>query len=83
MFCGKMANLHEKHQRILAEMLREEANRVCADCGSRGVRYVCVCVRLCVPVCASTVGDVSSVPPVLPLTILVGQSIVYGSAAHN
>ena len=46
-----MANLHEKHQRILAEMLREEANRVCADCGSRGVRYVCVCVCTFVRAC--------------------------------
>lgn len=40
--CGKMANLHEKHQRILADMLREEANRTCGDCASRGMHYVCV-----------------------------------------
>ena len=31
-----MANVSEKHQRLLADLLREEANRVCGDCGSRG-----------------------------------------------
>ena len=32
----KTKALHEKHQRILADMLRKEENRFCADCGSRG-----------------------------------------------
>ena len=46
-----MANLHEKHQRILADMLREDANRVCADCGSRGTHCVCACVVVFVCAC--------------------------------
>ena len=28
--------IHEKHQLILANMLREEGNRFCADCHAKG-----------------------------------------------
>ena len=28
--------LHEKHQLILADMLREEVNKYCADCHAKG-----------------------------------------------
>ena len=30
------AKLHEKHQTILADLLREEDNRYCADCLAKG-----------------------------------------------
>jgi len=30
------AKLHEKHQTILADLLREEDNRCCADCTAKG-----------------------------------------------
>lgn len=30
------SKLHEKHQKILANMLREEDNKVCADCHAKG-----------------------------------------------
>jgi predicted CXXCH cytochrome family protein len=30
------SKLHEKHQRILANMLREEENKMCADCHAKG-----------------------------------------------
>ena len=34
--------LYEKHQRILADLLREEENKTCADCGGRGKFVRCV-----------------------------------------
>ncbi|CAI8057012.1 Stromal membrane-associated protein 1 [Geodia barretti] len=43
--------LHEKHQLILANMLREEENRFCADCHAKGPRWaswnlgVFMCIR--------------------------------------
>ena len=30
------SKLHEKHQTILANMLREEENKFCADCLAKG-----------------------------------------------
>lgn len=30
------AKLHEKHQTILADLLRDEENRFCADCKAKG-----------------------------------------------
>ena len=30
------SKLHEKHQLILANMLREEENKFCADCRAKG-----------------------------------------------
>ena len=32
----KSQKLHEKHQTILADMLREEDNKYCADCLAKG-----------------------------------------------
>ena len=39
---GANKALHDKHQRILADLLREEENKLCADCGGRGlfIQYV-------------------------------------------
>ena len=34
------SRLHEKHQTILADLLREEENRYCADCLAKGERGV-------------------------------------------
>ena len=33
---GKASKLHEKHQTVLANMLREEENKLCADCHAKG-----------------------------------------------
>ncbi len=33
---GRSQRVHEKHQVILADMLREEENRYCADCQAKG-----------------------------------------------
>ena len=35
------SKLHEKHQTILADLLRDEDNKYCADCLSKG-EYWCV-----------------------------------------
>jgi stromal membrane-associated protein len=48
---GANKALHDKHQRILADLLREEENKLCADCGGRGPRWaswnlgVFLCIR--------------------------------------
>ncbi len=48
---GSTAKLHEKHQVVLANLLREEDNKYCADCHAKGPRWaswnlgVFVCIR--------------------------------------
>ncbi|EPZ31131.1 ArfGap-domain-containing protein [Rozella allomycis CSF55] len=43
--------LHEKHEKILQEMMNDEANKYCADCNTRGTRWaswnlgVFLCIR--------------------------------------
>lgn len=36
------AKLHEKHQAILADLLKEEDNKFCADCHTKGENKVMV-----------------------------------------
>lgn len=36
----KAQKLHEKHQIILADMLRLEENKYCADCHAKGKYFV-------------------------------------------
>ena len=36
--------LHEKHQLILANRLREEENRFCADCHAKGSYQILLCL---------------------------------------
>lgn len=35
------SKLHDKHQMVLANMLREEDNKFCADCHAKGTCVVC------------------------------------------
>ena len=32
--------MHEKHEKILADMMNDEPNRFCADCGAKGTLLV-------------------------------------------
>ncbi len=34
------SRLHEKHQVILADLLRDEDNKYCADCMAKGNQFV-------------------------------------------
>lgn len=34
------SKLHEKHQTILADLLRDEDNKYCADCKAKGTSYI-------------------------------------------
>ena len=35
--------MHERHEKILEELMQDESNRFCADCSQKGV-----CVYLCI-----------------------------------